>query len=452
MSIIKNRDELLSHGSRDGRRIVLDVLESAICAMDGRKLVRKSVAMEGDSLRVGSLTFDLSKIGDVYVIGGGKGSLSIAEGLEEILGSRIKKGLIIEKVGQGRQLKRVDVRETAHPVPNEDGVRTTREILEIVDNANANDLVFVCVTGGCSALMTLPVDGITLDNVRELTEQLLMCGASLRDINTVRKHISKVMGGRLAIRVHPAQTVGLIIVDEVEGLPWGPTVPDTTTFQDALRVLKKYSLLDAVPVSVRQHLEKGNPEQESPKLLDFQREKVRVHNLVLANSESLCEAAQKRAEKLGCNAMILSTVLEGESREAGTMLACIAREVEERMRPMHPPCVLIVGGETTVTIRGQRGEGGRNQEFALAASMKIEGSRKTVIASVDTDGTDGPTDAAGAIVDGYTAERAREMKIDVYENLAKHDSYPVFRQLEDAIFTRPTGTNVMDLRLAYVGV
>jgi glycerate-2-kinase len=451
MSIIKNRDELLSHGSRDGRRIVLDVLESAICAMDGRKLVRESVAMEGDSLRVGCLMFDLSKIGDVYVIGGGKGSSSIAEGLEEILGSKIKKGLIIEKVGQGRQLKWVDVREAAHPVPDEDGVRATKEILEIADNANANDLVFVCVSGGCSALMTLPVDGITLDDVRELTEQLLMCGAPLRDINTVRKHISQVMGGRLAIRAHRAQTVGLIIVDEVEGLPWGPTVPDTTTFQDALHVLKKYRLLDAVPVSVRQHLEKENPEQESPKLLDFQRAKVKVHNLVLANSESICEAAQKRVEELGCNAMILSAVLEGESREAGTMLACIAREVEEHMRPLHPPCVLIVGGETTVTIRGPHGEGGRNQEFALAASMKIEGSRKTVIASVDTDGTDGPTDAAGAIADGYTAERARKMKMDVYENLAKHNSYQIFRQLEDAIFTRPTGTNVMDLRLAYIG-
>ena len=404
MSIIKNRDELLSHGSRDGRRIVLDVLESTIGAMDARNLVRKSVAIEGDSLRVGSLIFDLSKIGDVYVIGGGKGSLSIAEGLEEILRSRIKRGLVIEKMGQGGKLKWVDVVEAAHPVPNEDGVRATREILEIADSANTNDLVFVCVTGGCSALMTLPVDGITLDDVRELTEQLLMCGAPLRDINTVRKHISKVMGGRLAIRVHPAQTVGLVIVDEVEGLPWGPTVPDTTTFQDALHVLKKYSLLNAVPVSVRQHLEKGDPEQETPKLLDFQREKVKVHNLVLANSESLCEAAQKRAEELGCNAMILSTALEGESREAGTMLACIAREVEKHKRPLHPPCVLIVGGETTVTIRGQHGEGGRNQEFALAASLKIEGSRNIVIASVGTDGTDGPTDAAGAIADGYTGK------------------------------------------------
>jgi glycerate-2-kinase len=451
MTIIKNRNELLSHGNRDGRRVVLDVLESAICAMDGRKLVRKSVAMEGDSLRVGSLTFDFSKIGDVYVIGGGKGSLSIAEGLEEILGSRIKRGVVIEKVGQGRKLKWVDVVEAAHPVPNEDGVRATREILEIADSANANDLVFVCVTGGCSALMTLPVDGVTLNDVKELTEQLLMCGAPLLDINTVRKHISKVMGGRLAIRVHPAQTVGLIIVDEVEGLPWGPTVPDTTTFQDAVHVLKKYSLLDAVPVSVRQHLEKGDPEQETPKILDFQREKVKVHNLVLANSESLCEAAQKRAEELGCNAMILSTALEGESREAGAMLACISKEVEEHMRPLHPPCVLIVGGETTVRILGQHGEGGRNQEFALAASLKIEGTRKIVIASVGTDGTDGPTDAAGAIADGYSAERAREMKIDEYENLAKHNSYQVFSQLEDAIFTGPTGTNVMDLRLAYIG-
>ncbi|MGA2460097.1 MAG: glycerate kinase [Candidatus Bathyarchaeia archaeon] len=452
MPIIKNRRELLSHGSRDGRKVVLDVLESAIGAVSGHELVRQSVVIAGNSLRVGSLTFDLSKTGDLYVIGAGKGSLSIAKGLEEILGSRIKTGLVIEKRGQGRKLKSIEVVEADHPIPDDDGVRATKKILDIADNAKTNDLVFVCVTGGCSALMTIPADGLSLDDVRELTQQVLMCGASLRDINTVRKHISKVMGGRLAMRIHPAQTIGLIIVDEVEGRPWGPTVPDTTTFRDALHVLKKYNLLNVVPVSVRKHLEKAEPEQETPKLLDFQRQKVKVHNWVLANSETLCEAAQERAKELGCNAMILSTALEGESREAGTMLACIAREVEEHMRPLHPPCVLIVGGETTVTIRGQHGEGGRNQEFALAASLKIEGSRKTVIASVGTDGTDGPTDAAGAIADGYTAERAREMKTDVYENLAKHNSYHVFRQLEDAVFTRPTGTNVMDLRLAYVSV
>jgi len=452
MPIIKNRRELLSHGSRDGRKVVLDVLESAIGAVSGHELVRHSVVIAGNSLRVGSLTFDLSKTGDLYVIGAGKGSLSIAKGLEEILGSRIKTGLVIEKRGQGRKLKSIEVVEADHPIPDDDGVRATKKILDIADNAKTNDLVFVCVTGGCSALMTIPADGLSLDDVRELTQQVLMCGASLRDINTVRKHISKVMGGRLAMRIHPAQTIGLIIVDEVEGRPWGPTVPDTTTFRDALHVLKKYNLLNVVPVSVRKHLEKAEPEQETPKLLDFQRQKVKVHNWVLANSETLCEAAQERAKELGCNAMILSTALEGESREAGTMLACIAREVEEHMRPLHPPCVLIVGGETTVTIRGQHGEGGRNQEFALAASLKIEGSRKTVIASVGTDGTDGPTDAAGAIADGYTAERAREMKTDVYENLAKHNSYHVFRQLEDAVFTRPTGTNVMDLRLAYVSV
>jgi glycerate 2-kinase len=450
MPIIKNRRGLLSHGSRDGRRVVLDVLESAIGAMESRELVKKSVSVKGNLLTVDTLTFDLSEIGRVYVVGAGKGSLSIAGGLEEILGSRIEDGLIIEKRGDRRKLKWIDVVEAAHPLPDDDGVRATRKILEIADNADQNDLVLVCVTGGCSALMTRPVESISLEDVRDLTKQLLMCGAPLREINMVRKHISEVMGGRLAMRIHPAQTVGLILVDEVEGLPWGPTVPDTTTFRDALHVLKKYNLLKTVPTSVRKHLEKADPEQETPKLLDFQRMKVKVQNLVLASGESLCEAAQKRAVELGCNAMILSTALEGESRELGIMLACIAREVEEHLRPIRPPCMLIVGGETTVTILGHHGEGGRNQELALSASLTIEGSQKTVIASVGTDGTDGPTDAAGAIVDGHTAERAREMKINVYENLATHNSYHVFRQLGDTIFTRPTGTNVMDLRLVYV--
>lgn len=451
MSIIKNRDDLLSHGNAEGRRIVLDVLEYALKAVDSSERVRTIASLEADILKVGSLTFDLSKVGDIYVIGAGKGASSIAEALEDLVGDRIKKGLVIEKRGQGRSLRRIDVIEAGHPVPDEDGVRASKGIFGIANSTKEGDIVFVCVTGGCSALMALPAKGIPLEDVKKVTNQLLMCGAEIQEINTVRKHISELMGGRLALQLHPAEVVGLIVVDEVAGLPWGPTVPDTTTFRDAVYVLKKFDLLEKVPASVRKHLERGDPKQETPKRDTFEREGVKVHNLILANGETVCKAAREKAEELGCSAMILSTVLEGESREAGIVLSGIAKEAETSSRPLSPPCVFVVGGETTVTIVGHPGEGGRNQEFALAVSLKIDGSSNIVIASIGTDGTDGPTDIAGAIVDGCTLERAREMKIDVLENLSRHNSSHVFRQLNDAIFTGSTGTNVMDLRLLYVG-
>lgn len=251
--------------------------------------------------------------------------------------------------------------------------------------------------------------------------------------------------------IHPAELVNLIVVDEVAGLPWGPTVPDTTTFDQAVSVLKKYNLMEKMPNTVKEHLEKMDPEDETPKISDFKREGVKTHDFMLAGSDALCEASREKAEELGYEAMILSTALEGESREAGIVLAGVAKEIETKSRPIRPPCVLIVGGETTVTIECPPGEGGRNQEFTLAASPKIEGSRRIVIASIGTDGTDGPTDIAGGIVDGYTVERAKEKGIDLFENLRRHNSSYVFRQLDDAIFTGATGTNVMDLRLLVVG-
>ena len=451
MSIIKNRSALLSHGTVEGRKIALDVIEHALKAIDSYEAVKALVTLQGNVLRVASLTYDLSKIGDIYIVGGGKGSSSIAEALEHILGDRIKKGLVVEKRGQGRKLSKVDVIEAGHPVPDENGVKASNKIIEIAKNAKREDLFFACITGGCSALMTLPAEGISLEDVKKVTDLLLMCGAEIQEINAVRKHVSQVMGGRLALHIHPAEVISLVVVDEVAGVPWGPTVADTTTFRDAISVLNKYALWEKLPDSVRKHLEKADPKEETPKIKDFEREGVKVHNFILASSESVCEAARKRAEQLGYDSMILSTVMEGESREVGIALAGIAKEAEKNRRPLKPPCVLIVGGETTVTITGERGEGGRNQEFALAASLKIDGSRRIVIASIGTDGTDGPTDIAGAIVDGHTVERAKEKKIDLFQNLTRHNSSHVFKQLDDAIFTESTGTNVMDLRLLVVG-
>ncbi|MEM1540011.1 MAG: DUF4147 domain-containing protein [Candidatus Bathyarchaeia archaeon] len=448
--IIQNKDELLSHGNVKGREVVLDVAESAIDAVDGYKSTKSMIHIKGDSLIIKDLIFDMKEVRNIYVVGGGKATFSIAKALDEILGERITRGTIIVKRGEKRRLKNIRVLEAGHPIPDEAGYKGALEILEIAKDADEKDLVFCVVTGGASALMPLPVKGISLEDKKKVTELLLKCGATIDEINTVRNHISEIKGGKLAKYFHPAEIINLIVIDEVAGRPWGPTVPDTSTFQDAIRVLKKYGLWRKIPTAVREHLKKGmnNPSLETLKAKDF--EGFNVHNVILADNNVMCEAAKKRAEELGYNSLILSTKLEGESREVGIVLASIAKEVEKEGRPIRPPCFLIFGGETTVTLTGRTGTGGPSQELVLGASLKIAGSEKTVIASIDTDGTDGPTEIAGGIVDGYTLKRANKMGLDIFKALKKHNSSEVLIKLGDAIITGPTGTNVMDLNLIAV--
>jgi glycerate 2-kinase len=448
--IIKNRDVLLSHGNVKGREIALDLIDYAIRAVNGYELTKKIIYVRNGKLIIRDFEYDLSKIRNIYVIGGGKATYPIAKALEEILGERITRGVINVKRGEKRRLKYIRVVEAGHPVPDKAGLEGVREMLEIVEEVDERDLVFCIITGGASALMPYPAEGISLEDLIEVTELLLKSGASIDEINTVRNHIEEIKGGRLAKRIHPAQIVNLIIVDEIPYHPWGPTAPDKTTFRDAIYVLEKYDLWDKVPESVRKHLIRGlnDPNLETLKPRDF--ENLRVQHVLLAHNTHLCEAAKRRAEELGLNSLILTTKLEGESRDAGIILASIAREIEDYSRPLKPPCVIIVGGETTVTIKGPHGRGGPSQELVLGAALKIAGSEKIVIASVDTDGTDGPTEVAGGIVDGYTIERARELGLDIYKALKTHNSYEVLVKLQDAIITGPTDTNVMDLNVIVV--
>lgn len=448
--IIKNKEELLSHGNKRGREAALDVIEYAVKAVDAYEATKKNVRIEKNKLIVGNLNYDLSKVGKMYLVGGGKATFAIAQALDEILGKRIARGVINVKKGDSRRLRYVKVVEAGHPIPDEMGLAGAKEIMDIADEAGENDLMFCAITGGASALMPLPAENISLEDKKKVTDILLKCGATIDEINAVRNHISAIKGGRLARRIHPAEIVNLIVIDEVAGLPWGPTVPDTTTFKDVMRVLKKYRLLEVTPTSVRQHLERGlsDPSLETLEPKDF--EGLNVHNVVLADNTIMCEAAKKRAEELGFNSLILSTVLEGESREVGNVLASIANEIERKGRPVKPPCILISGGETTVTITGQYGRGGPSQELALGASLKIAGSEKIVVASIDTDGTDGPTEISGGVVDGFTLKRANEKGMDVFENLLAHNSSEVLMKLQDAIITGPTETNVMDLNLVVI--
>jgi len=448
---LKNKENLLSHGHIRGRKIALEVVETALEAIDPYKATKALIKLDNDLLRIGSLLIDLTQRGEIYVLGAGKATFPIAKALEEILGQRITNGVIIEKRNVVETLNQIEIVQAGHPIPDKNGLKGSKKILKLAKEAKEGDLVFCPITGGSSALMPLPAEGISLEDKKLVTELLLRSGAIIQEINAVRKHLSAIKGGRLAVAVHPAEVFNLTVSDVIGD--WaildcitGPTVPDTSTFQEAVMVLEKYEIWDHVPNSIRTHLMKADPRWETPK--DFTG--MKVHTFMLATNTDACNAAKKRAEELGLNAAILSTMIEGESREIGIGLAGIAKEIEQYNRPFNIPCVLVSGGEMTVTIDEEFGEGGPNQEFVLGAALKIDKSNQIVVVSLDTDGTDGPTNIAGGIVDGQTLQRARMAEIDIFAQLRRHNASYVLKKLDDAIFTGPTGTNVMNLRVIVV--
>ncbi len=448
---VKNRERLLSHGLKAGRRALIDVVEHALQSVDPYTAAKRLVHRNHNVLAVGRLRYDLRELGNVYFLGAGKASFPIAQALEEVLGDRLSGGVVIVKRGQGGRLQRIQKLEAGHPLPDADGLRGAHAVLAVADEAGSGDLVFAAITGGSSALMPLPAEGISLDDKRDVTALLLNSGAVIQEINTVRKHLSQIKGGRLALLIHPAALINLTVSDVIGDEAMldcitGNTVPDTSTFPDAIHTLKKYHLWERVPDSVRRHLAAASPDEETPKAFGD----LQVHTFLLATNGDACRAAKTRAEALGFNAMILSTMIEGESREAGILHAGIAREIQAHNRPLPTPCILISGGETTVTITNDPGTGGPNQEFTLGFATKIGSSPRIVGVAIDTDGTDGPTDVAGGIADGATLERAAACNVDVYESLRRHDAYPVLQALGDAVYTGPTGTNVMNLRLILV--
>jgi hydroxypyruvate reductase len=326
-------------------------------------------------------------------------------------------------------------------------------MVDLLRTAGARDLVITVISGGGSALVDLPAENIDLAQLRELTDGLLRSGATINEMNAVRKHLSLVKGGGLARIASPARVVSLILSDVVgnplDVIASGPTVPDTTTFRDAWRVLERYGLADSVPRPIANRLRAGMRGEvpETPKEGDpiFDR----VQNVVVASNDLAAEAATARARELGFNSLLLSTFVEGEAREVGKLFAAIARELAAFGRPCPRPACIVAGGETTVTVRGG-GKGGRNQELALSAAIKIAGVDDVMIVAAATDGSDGPTDAAGAIADGSTVARATDAGLDPADYLARNDSYSFFERLGDLIKTGPTNTNVNDLTFVYL--
>jgi len=391
----------------------------------------------------------LAGVANIYVVGAGKAGASMALAAERVLGSRISAGFVNVKDRHVIPLRRIELHECGHPLPDARGEAGARHIAEIAAGAERRDLVLCLISGGASALLPFPVESVTLADKQDTTRLLLASGADIHEFNAVRKHISQIKGGQLARRAAPARVESLLLSDVVGDAPGsigsGPAAPDASTFADALRVLDKYGLRNRVPPAVSNYLERGirGEVPETPKPGDplFRR----VRNVVIGSNRLALEAAARRSRELGYRPLILSSEIQGETRDVARMHAAIAREVVRSGRPVRPPACIISGGETTVTLKG-KGSGGRNQEFVVAAAIDIAGLPRTVVFSAGTDGTDGPTDAAGAIADGDTLRRDP----DAQTYLNRNDSHSYFESLGDLVKTGPTLTNVMDVHLVLV--
>ncbi len=452
--IVKNATEIIDNAKnkklQKARKILVELVDYVIKNVDPYLAVKKNVKVEGRKLKVKKRVFDLSKIERVLVIGGGKASVRMAEALEELLDEKITDGIIVAP--KRKSLRKIEVVEAGHPIPTLDGIKGTEKMLSLLEQVNEKDLVFCLLSGGGSALICLPSTDLTLEDLRETTDLLLKSGATIHEINIVRKHLSQVKGGQLAAKAQPAQVVSLIISDvlgnRIDTIASGPTSPDPSTYADALRVLKKREILKKIPSRVLTHLRKGAdgkiPETPKPNDPLFKN----VVNLIIADNSDALKAAAEVGKIHRLNVHVFSKNMSGEARKFGERFAGVAKNVIASGAPVKRPALLLCGGETTVKVEGE-GKGGRNQELVLGAALQIDGLN-VAIASFGTDGIDGPTDAAGAVADGFTLWRARHLGLDPVAFLERNDSYNFFKHLDDLIITGPTETNVMDVALAII--
>lgn len=457
MMAIRNKEQLVNNGktplNRKARKIALEALEQSLNSVDPAQIIRSKLSLKNSLLRIDDLSFDLNRFQNIFIVGGGKASGSMAEAIEQILGKRIVQGLINIPQGSKNKTSIVKLHEAGHPFPDEAGVEGTCLMLEIAEKAGQDDLVVCLISGGGSSLMPLPRGSISLEDKRKITQELLKCGATINEINTVRKHISDFKGGWLAKKAYPATILNLILSDVVgdplDFIASGPTVPDSTTFKNARQVLERYDLWATAPGSIKKVLSDGEKGMipETPKNGDDVFRKV--YNVIVGNNRRSSLAAREYLKSASLNSLLLTAALEGEARHVGTILASVARETLLSGNPVPKPAGIVVGGETTVTVAG-KGLGGRNQEIVLSAALNIKKLDGVVIASLSTDGIDGPTDAAGAIADGNTVAAALNMGLEPKSFLSNNDSYHFFSKVGDLIFTGPTGTNVNDVSLVIV--
>jgi glycerate 2-kinase len=437
----------------DLRAHAREIFFAGLSAADPLDAINHAVRREGHWLKVSDRSYDLDQFRRIYITGGGKAAARMALAVEELIGDRIAGGIVVVKYRHGVKLGATEVIEAGHPLPDDPGLRGAKRIAELLQSCDQNDLIFFLLSGGGSALLPYPAECLSLSEKQRTTEALLESGADIFEINAVRKHLSRLKGGQLARLAAPATLVSLVlsdvIGDSLETIASGPTVPDRSTYGACLDIIGRYQLAPKIPSAVLEHLERGARGEiaETPKDLGGIFE--RVQNVIIGNNRTALSSAFRRAEELGYQTIICSEALEGESRVVGRTFASLLKEILAKGKPISRPACVLSGGETTVTVRGD-GLGGRNQEFALAAAIELSGTDQIVVLSAGTDGTDGPTDAAGGIVDGKTVERAMAQSLDATAFLDRNDSHHLLQATQDLFFTGPTLTNVMDLQIGLV--
>ena len=456
--LFSNYNEILANSEKSERRLredALAILASAVKSADPYGLVCNRVRVEGRTLKVSgeNATADVELRGSVRVVAFGKASLGMARAIEEILS--VDEGIVVIPRGQrcGSHPKSFEVLEASHPVPDESSVHAAEKALEIARKCEKNDIFIALISGGGSSLLAKPAEGLTLEDKKAVTELLLRSGCTVSELNVVRKKISAVKGGKLAEAAMPAKTLALIlsdvIGDPVDAIASGPTAEDTSTFSEAKGVLEKYGLWARIPESVRNFIERGLAEEEEERRRKHEKRISNAQNIIIGNNLVAARAAEEEARRRGYNTLLLTTHLEGESREVAKVFVAVARDIRRYGIPIKTPAAVIAGGETTVSVVGT-GRGGRNQEFVLSAAIRIASDEGIVVASIGTDGIDGVSEAAGAIADGFTLERAKDASLDAEAFLRNNDSYTFFSMLNDALLTGRTGTNVNDIAVLLV--
>jgi len=443
----------MNHFSTTSRKDLERIFKAGLSAVDPGAAILRHCRVAGDYFYAGGKAYRLSDYDRLLVVGAGKAAAPMAKTLESLLGSRIKDGHVVVKDGYGGPLDRIGISEAGHPVPDARGKVGAETIMEKAETAGEKDLVICVISGGGSALLPLPEPGFALEDKQQTVRTLLACGASIHEINTIRKHISGIKGGRLAEAIHPATVITLILSDvvgdDLDVIASGPTVPDSSTYGDCVAICRAYGIDRRLPERVMAHLYAGSSGKvpETPKLGHpaFKR----TQHLIVGNNRQAVLAAKEKAEEAGYHTLVLSTLIEGETRHVARVHTAIAKEILRTGHPIPPPACILSGGETTVNVTGT-GLGGRNQEFALAAAMDIADEEWVTLLSGGTDGTDGPTDAAGAFCDTRTIERAAALGMKPGEYLSNNDAYHFFETLGDLLITGPTRTNVMDLRIMIV--
>jgi glycerate 2-kinase len=434
------------------KRILKDLISAAVNAADPRQALRRILTRKGNQLKAAGISYDLSRFGRIVCVGAGKASGQMAVALEQVLGETLEGGIVIVKDGYEAPCKKVRIFKAGHPVPDQRSLKGTKQVLSLVQSLTQRDLLIVLLSGGASSLLCAPSAGLTLAGKQRTTQLLLRSGAPIHEINIVRKHLSVIKGGQL-IQATPANILTFIISDvlgdDLATIGSGPTVPDSSTFQDARDILKRYKIWTKVPVAVQRHFKKRLASAISDTLKPPRKRALRNRHIILANNQVALAGVAGKARQLKLKPFILPKPLQGEAKEIGSILGGLARDLVEFGNPVHAPACLIAGGEPTVTVKG-KGKGGRAQECVLAAAQELTGLQNVIMAGFGTDGTDGPTDVAGALVDGKTVERASRKGLDISRLLDNHDSYHFFRNGGGHIITGPTGTNVNDIYLILV--